>query len=157
MRFMQTEQHNTATDGVEVTREQVNDWLREQELCVFSSLDATGAPMSATVAFSVTVDGNLIVGTDENSRKSKNIDRDGRVAMTITDQNRRITVQLQGMAKKIPQEVFERTYEQEHYRLRPKSLPFKDEPGQCHILITPYHIKYSDVGAKPWAVTEFGS
>lgn len=154
---MQAQQNNTGTDERRVTREEVNDWFREQELCVFSTLDASGAPMSATVAFSVTVDGNLIVGTDENSRKSKNVDRDGHVAMTITDPNRRITVQLQGMAKKIPHDEFERTYEQEHYRLRPKSLPFRDEPGQCHILITPYHIKHSDVGAKPWAVTEFAA
>lgn len=137
------------------TRVQLNDWLRQQVLCVFSTLDATGAPMSATVAFSVTLDGKLIVGTDVNSRKSKNIDRDGRVAMTITDADDRKTVQLQGYAEKISEEVFAKKYETEHYRLRPQSLPFKDAPGQCHILITPHHIKFSDVGSRPWAITEF--
>jgi len=137
------------------THEELNNWLRAQELCVFSSLDATGAPMSATVAFSVTTDGDLIIGTDESSRKSGNVDRDGRVAMTITDPVRRVTCQLQGNAEKLSREVFEEKYAEEHYRLRPKSLPFKDAPGQCHILIKPTHIKFSDVRGFPWTVTEF--
>lgn len=154
---MQEQQKDSRVKGWSPTRGELDDWLRAQELCVFSTLDATGAPMSATVAFSVTVDGGLIVGTNENSRKSKNIDHDGRVAMTITDPERRITVQLQGHAEKIPHDVFERVYEKEHYRLRPKSLPFKNEPGQCHILITPSHIKFSDVRPHPWVVTEFTS
>ena len=152
---MQTQDLNKKADGFRPTREQVSEWLREQELCVFSTLDKTGAPMSATVAFSVTVDGNLIVGTDEQSRKSQNIDRDSRVAMTITDPERRITVQLQGTAEKISHEEFEHRYEREHYRLRPKSLPFRDKPGQCHILVTPTHLRFSDVSVYPWAITEF--
>lgn len=154
---MKIQEKDSNVTGWRPSREELNEWLRDQELCVFSTLDATGAPMGATVAFSVTKDGNLIVGTDENSRKSQNVDRDGRVAMTITDPERRVTVQLQGNAEKISHNVFERTYEQEHYRLRPKSLPFKDEPGQCHILITPYHIRFSDLQPYPWVITEFDS
>lgn len=145
------------TDGWQPTREEVDDWLRDQILCVLSTLDESGAPMSATVAFSVTRDGNLIVGTDEDSRKSHNIDRDDRVAMTVTDPERRITVQLQGTATKLTHADFESLYAKEHYRLRPNSLPFKDAPGQCHILIKPTHIKFSDVAAKPWAITEFNA
>ncbi|HRK40899.1 MAG TPA: pyridoxamine 5'-phosphate oxidase family protein [Candidatus Saccharibacteria bacterium] len=137
------------------TRDELNDWLREQELCVFSSLDATGAPMSATVSFSVTKEGDLLIGTDQGSRKSHNVDGDSRVAMTITDSERRVTCQLQGNASKLSREEFETTYAEEHYRLRPKSLPFKDVPGQCHILIKPTHIKFSDVRGYPWLVTEF--
>lgn len=152
---MQDQEKDNNVKGWQPTRNEVSDWLREQELCVFSTLDETGAPMSATTAFSVTTDGRLIVGTDEASRKSNNVDRDSRVAMTVTDPVRRVTVQLQGMAEKIPHDIFERDFEAEHYRLRPKSLPFKDEPGQCHILITPQHIKFSDVRPHPWVITEF--
>ena len=36
------------------TRDELNEWLKGQILCTLSTLDETGAPMGATVAFSVT-------------------------------------------------------------------------------------------------------
>lgn len=144
--------------GVEAfrpTREELNEWLKGQVLCTLSTLDETSAPMGATVAFSVTKNGELLIGTSETSRKSQNVDRDERVAVTVTDSEERLTAQIQGTACKLSQDVFERDYADEHYSQRPESLPFKDETGQCHILITPKHIRFSDVHVYPWAVTEF--
>jgi general stress protein 26 len=111
--------------------------------------------MSATVAFSVSKAGELIVGTSESSNKSQNVDRDPRVAVTITDAERRHTLQLQGLARKLSKAAFEADYAEEHYRQRPQSLPFKDDPGQCHIAITPTRMKFSDVSVFPWVITEY--
>ena len=137
------------------TRDELNEWLKGQVICTLSTLDETGAPMGATVAFSVTASGEMLIGTSETSHKSQNIDRDDRVAVTVTDSDERMTAQIQGVARKLSQDAFERDYADEHYSQRPESRPFKDEPGQCHILVTPKHIRFSDCRPHPWVVTEF--
>lgn len=142
-------------DAFRPTPAQVNEFIQEQVLGVLSTLDSEGAPMGATVALSTTLDGNILVGTSESSHKSQNIDGDSRVAITVTDPERRYTLQLQGTARKLGQQAFEAMYAEEHFRQRPQSLPFKDEPGQCHILIAPTHIRFSDCSVNPWVVTEF--
>jgi general stress protein 26 len=152
---MKTYDPNTSGEGFRPTREQVSEFIKGQVLGVISTLDSNGAPMSATVAFSVTPDGELIVGTSETSHKSQNIDGDPRVAVTITDPAKRYTLQLQGKAQKVTEETFEAKYAEDHYGQRPQSLPFKDKPGQCHILITPAHMRFSDCSTNPWAITEF--
>lgn len=139
------------------TREQVSEFIEQQVIGVLSTLDAEGAPMSATVAFSTTQDGGLIVGTAEASHKSQNIDGDDRVAVTVTDAERRYTVQLQGTAHKLGQHAFEATYAERHYSQRPESLPFRDKPGECHILISPTHVRFSDCSVSPWVTTEYDS
>lgn len=141
--------------GWKPTRFEVNEWLKTQVLGVVSTIDEKGQPMGATVAFSVTEKGELLIGTDENSRKSHNIDHNPHVAMTVTDADERLTVQLEGTARKLSNEEFESTYAAEHYSQRPQSLPFRDIPGQCHFVLTPSHIRFSYVKRQPWVITEF--
>jgi pyridoxine/pyridoxamine 5'-phosphate oxidase len=152
---MQTYDENSTAEAFRPTREQIYEFVRSQVLGVISTLDNDGAPMNATVAFSVTEDAKLIVGTSETSHKSQNIDGDSRVAVVITDVEKRYTLQVQGTARKVTQETFEAQYADEHYGQRPQSLPFKDKPGQCHILITPTHMRFSDCSTNPWAITEY--
>lgn len=152
---MKIQEKDSGTEGFRPTREQVNEWLREQVLCTLATLDETGAPTAATVAFSVTEAGELLIGTSEASRKSQNVDRDERVAVVVTDSEERITVQIEGTARKLAQKVFELSYAEEHYRQRPESLPFRDELGQTHILVTPSHVRFSDCRPHPWVFTEF--
>lgn len=146
---------NSRVEELRSTLAEVNQWLKGQVLCTLATLDKTGAPMVATVAFSVTEAGELLVGTKETSRKSQNIDGDERVAVVVTDSEARITVQIEGTARKLSQDDFDQNYAEEHYRQRPESLPFRDVPGQAHILITPSHVRHSNCRPYPWEVTEF--
>lgn len=148
-------QEKVAGEGWRPSREEINQFVIDQVIGVLSTLDETGAPMSATVALSVGKAGELIVGTSASSHKSQNIDRDPRVAVTITDAESRHTLQAQGLARRLTKTVFEADYAEEHYRQRPQSLPFKDDPNQCHIAVAPTHIKFSDVSVYPWVVTEY--
>lgn len=152
---MKTFEPGVASEPYRPDREQVRTFINQQVIGVLSTLGADGAPHAATVAFSAVKDGNLIVGTDENSEKSHNIDRDGRVAVTITDPEKRYTLQLQAHARKLAEQAFIALYATEHYALRPESLPFKDTPGQCHILLVPTSMKFSDCSVSPWEVTRF--
>lgn len=152
---MKTQDTGNKGNGFCPTRDQFNEWMRRQVLSTLSTLDHTGAPNSATVAFSVTDSGEYLIGTSESSRKSQNIDTDARVAMTVTDPDERMTVQLEAIAEKLSEDEFTEQYAEEHYRQRPESLPFRDEPGQCHILVKPTHIRFSDVHVYPWVITDF--
>lgn len=146
---------NESNPGWRPTREEVNEFLRDQILCVLSTLDKAGAPQGATVAFSVAKSGELIIGTSETSHKARNVEYDERVAMTVTDAGERFTVQIQGIARKLTEAEFVSSYADEHYAQRPESLPFKDLPGQTHILVTPQVIRFSDCNPHPWVITEF--
>lgn len=136
------------------TRTELSQFLKDQPLCTVATINPEGVPNAATVAFSETVKGDFIIGTDTKSRKSVNIDTNPNVAMTITDVDKRYTVQLEGLAHKLSPQEFE-LYAEEHYRQLPNSRPYKDAPGQVSIMIKPTHIRFSDVSSYPWVVTDF--
>ncbi len=141
-------------DGWAPSRGELDEWLKGRVLCSLSTLDAEGAPESATVAFSVAEDGGYIIGTSKDSHKAANLDGDNRVAMVVTDPETRYTVQIKGTAVKLAQTAFDALAD-EHYRQRPESLPFRDEPDQVHIKVTPHLIRFSDCSVHPWLVTEY--
>lgn len=153
---MKTQDMNNKSEGWQPSRSELSNFLRTQPLCTFSTVDAEGRPQGATVAFSETQDGDFIVGTSETSRKSANVDTNPNVAMTITDAERRYTVQLEGVARKLGAEAFV-AYADYHYDQLPASRPFRDTPGQVNILISPTHIRFSDCNPHLWVVTDFSS
>ena len=133
---MKTFDTNNHQPGWQPDRAELSDWLRSQVLCSLATLDSDGAPDIATVAFSETDQGDFIVGTSESSRKSSNVDGDPRAAIVVTDPSDRYTAQIKGVAKKLSDVAFA-SLADTHYSQRPESLPFKDEPGQTHILLSP--------------------
>ena len=137
------------------TKQDLIDFLDSQSLCTISSNGEGGYPNSATVAFSSNDNLEFIIGTNAKSRKASNFGRDNKVAMTITDAERRWTVQLEGDVSPLSWEEFEVTYSQKHYKKLPFSLPFKDIPDQTNFRIIPTHIKLTEANKKPWVVTEF--
>jgi hypothetical protein len=151
---MKTQDMTSGRVGFKPTRAELYTWLDGQILCVLSTLGKGGYPNSATVAFSQTKDLKFLFVTDELSRKAGNIGRDSRVAMTITDEDDRYTLQLEGDARALTWDEFAE-YEAHHYEKLPYSLPFKDIPGQQPFLITPTHMRFSDVSVRPWELTEY--
>jgi general stress protein 26 len=137
------------------TKQDLIDFLDSQMLCVISSNGEEGFPNSATVAFSSNDDLELIIGTNAKSRKAGNFGRDNKVAMNITDAERRWTVQLEGNVSELTWEEFEAKYSEKHYKKLPFSLPFKDIPDQTNFRIVPTHLKLTEANKKPWVVTEF--
>lgn len=151
---MKTQDMTPGRQGLTPTKAELYDWLDKQILCVVSSIGGGGYPNSATVAFSQTPDLNFLIITDGSSRKADNIRKDGRVAMTITNEDDRYTVQLEGDAHLLSWDEFE-VYDERHFKKLPYSLPFKDIPGQVPVFIAPTHIRFSDASVRPWALTEF--
>lgn len=145
---------NNQQPGWQPDRSELGDWLRSQVLCSLATLDTNGQPEVATVAFSETDQGDFIVGTSQSSRKSQNIDGDSRVAMVVTDPSDRYTAQIKGTAQKLSDVAFAALADT-HYKQRPESLPFKDDPSQTHILVSPEEVRFSDCSVSPWLTTTF--
>lgn len=150
---MKTQDMTSGRSGWKPNKAELYDWLDQQILCVIASHGDDGYPNTATVAFSQTRELDFVIITDQSSRKAKNIDHDNRVAMTITNENDRYTVQLEGSVRKLSWSEFTK-YEEYHYKKLPFSLPFKDIPGQVPYLVTPVHVRFSDVSVRPWETTD---
>lgn len=141
------------TQGFKPNNEELCQWLDKQILCTIASLGENGYPNAASVAFSQSDDLRFVIITDENSRKAGNIGRDSKVALTITNQDDRYTLQLEGNARQLTWDEFE-PFAEHHYAKLPFSLPFKDIPTQVPFVIEPTHMRFSDISVRPWELTE---
>lgn len=150
---MKTQDMSLGKQGFKPSKVELFDWLDKQILCTVATLGEGGYPNVATVAFSQSQDLQLVIITDKDSRKATNIARDQKVAVVITNEDERYTLQLEGSARQLSWGEFE-PYEVHHYKKLPFSLPFKDIPGQTPFLITPTHMRFSDVSVRPWELTE---
>jgi uncharacterized protein YhbP (UPF0306 family) len=151
---MATQKFTGNEKGLQPSMAEVAAFLNTQQLGRIATLGPIGQPQLANVAFSENDQLELIIGTSETSRKAGNIARDARVAFEATDPDKRYTVQFEGKARKLSREEFE-TRAAAHYDKLPGSLPFKDIEGQVNYLLEPTWVRFSDVSAYPWAVTEF--
>lgn len=143
------------TDKALPTHADLTEFLDNQVLCTISSIGEGGYPNAASVAFSSNDDLEFVVGTSTLSRKAANFARDSKVALTVTDAEKRWTVQLEGDVRPIDWDEFETKYSDKHYDKLPFSLPFKDLPDQTNYLIVPVHLKLTEADIIPWRVTEF--
>lgn len=137
------------------SKSDLTDFLDSQVLCTVSSIGEGGYPNAASVAFSSNDNLEFVIGTSTLSRKAANFARDAKVSLTITDADKRWTVQLEGDVRPLGREEFESRYSDKHYKKLPFSLPFKDLPDQTNFLITPVHMKLTEANVQPWRVTEF--
>jgi len=151
---MKIQEFNKERAGWRPTMEEVADFLDTQQLGTLATLGPNGQPQAARVAFSQNRQLELIIGTDEHSRKALNIEADPRVAYEVTDSQKRYTFQFEGMARRLSSEEFEPRAE-EHFRKLPGSLPFKDIEGQVYFLLEPVWARFSDCNPHPWVLTEF--
>lgn len=142
--------------GWKPTKDELYDWLDKQILCTIATIGEDTYPNAATVAFSQTKDLLFVIITDKDSRKANNIAHNNRVALTVTNQDDKYTLQLEGNARQLTWDEFA-SYSEHHYVKLPFSLPFKDIPGQTPFLITPIHMRFSDVSVRPWELTEIAN
>lgn len=142
------------TIGWQPTRQELSEFLCGQTICAVATIDSAGMPNGATVAFSETRAGEFIIGTHQSSRKARNLAKNPNVSMTITDEDKRYTVQLQGTAQQLTPQAFTPLSDY-HYEQLPFSLKYKDDPEQIHFLITPSFLRFSDCSVYPWVLSQY--
>ncbi len=135
------------------SRQELYDWLDKQILCVVATNGEVGYPNAAAVSFSQTDDLQFVIIADKDSRKVKNIARNDRVALTVTSEEDRYTLQLEGNAKPLTWDEFEK-HSERHYKKLPFLRSLKAAPGQVPFLVTPIHMRFCDITVHPWEFTE---
>ncbi len=150
---MKTQDMTPGRAGFKPSKAETYEWLDKQILCTIGTIGEGGYPNGATVAFSQTEALECVIITDTGSRKAANMRANSKVSLTITNENERYTLQLEGDARELSWDEFV-PYETHHYEKLPFSLPFKDIPGQTPFLITPTHLRFRDVSVRPWELTE---
>jgi hypothetical protein len=154
MDIMKIQDLSNRLPGWQPTITELADFLWSQPLGVLSTVGPNGEPEAAAVAFSENDRLELVFGTADASRKALNIAEDTRVAFTVTDPDKRYTVQLKGIAHRLTDEEFAERADV-HFAKLPASLPFRGLPGQAYFVVVPTFVKFSDCNPHPWEITEF--
>lgn len=136
------------------TKKELTEWLEKQWLCVIATNGNDGFPNAATVAFSHNDSFDFFIITDIATRKARNINRDKHVAVTITNEAERCTLQFEGEATQLSWQEFAPQIEHHHRKL-PFTAALSDIPGQTVFRITTSHAKFTDITVRPWELTEY--
>ncbi len=121
-------------------------------LCVLSTIHPDGSSQSAVVGFTSLHSGEYLIGTSEDSRKAKNLARNGAVSMVI-GWDKRTTLQIEGVARVLTHDEAQQ-YETIVAAKNPISGKYFNEPGQVHILVSPHWLRYTDLNVHPWDIHE---
>jgi len=133
---------------VQLTKEFLYRFLREQKLAVVSSLSANGAVESALVGIAVTGDLEIIFDTEKSSRKYRNILSHPAIAVVIGWENE-TTVQYEGIATELAGEEAA-AFREIYFAAFPGGRErFEKWPGLVHLLVRPKWIRYSNFNSPP--------
>jgi pyridoxine/pyridoxamine 5'-phosphate oxidase len=133
-------------------KEYFYNFLNNHTLAVISSIYEQGTPQAAVVGFVQTKELELIIGTDNSSRKYKNLQTNPKVALVIGWDNGE-TIQYEGSVRELsPEEIglVRGTY----WAKSPHTERNNENPGERYFIVSPSWIRYTDLKAKPWIVKE---
>ena len=127
--------------------------LRSQTHAVIATVNHENKPEAAFIGFAEAEDLTLIFGTETTMRKFKNIKVNPYVALTITDPEKRITVQYEGIASVLEDEE-RKKYKELYFRKTPSSQKYEGNLYQIYMKVIPTWIRYSDLNAEPDEIFE---
>lgn len=119
----------------------IRDFLKNRKHMIIAT-ESNGIPEAALVGFAAMEDLNLVFGTDTTTRKFQNIQNNSRVAIVVTDDERR-TVQFEGVVSVlIGQELAE--YKKVYFTKIPNAQKYEDKPNQIYLKVMPIWLRYTE-------------
>src|SRR6266436_4612421 len=76
------------------------DFLRQHQECVLATIGQDGRPQAAVVGYSENEMAELMFGTEDFTRKFKNLKRDSRVAVVVGFEGT-LSLQYEGVARQL--------------------------------------------------------
>lgn len=123
------------------------NYLRGEHLSVLTTVDSSGQPQAATMAFSETGNLELIFSTSNKTRKYKNLQNNKKVAVVVGMRfDPFITVQYEGAAHEATGEELDRV-KKVHTTKNEESKKYADSPDNRFFVVSPKWIRYWDVRA----------
>lgn len=135
------------------TKQQLLEFMNSRPLLALSTLNDEGKPESAVVGFGQTDGFELVFGTSAGSRKAHNIALNNDVSVVI-GWDKDGTLQYEGTAQLLDGDDAEK-YSELYFAKNPYARRNKDNSDECYFLIKPKWIRFTEVAANPWRISEF--
>lgn len=126
--------------------------MNAHELCVISTLGDNGQPQAAVVGFGQTEELQLVFATATTSRKARNIEANGAVAVVIGWEPQG-TVQYEGTARQLEGDEATR-FGEVYFAKNPAARKYRDLTKERFYVVEPKWIRFTDITARPWDITE---
>ncbi len=134
------------------TKGQIYDFLNSYQLGVLSTINDEGLPNAVIVGFGQTKDLEILFGTDNTSRKYKNLSSNPNAAFVIGGETPE-TIQYEGVARELSNSELD-LIRDNYWVKNPRAEKQHQNPNQRYFIITPTWIRYTDIRSKPWDITE---
>jgi len=129
-------------------------FIRRHPLAVVASVAATGAPQAAVVGIAVTDQVELVFDTLGDSRKARNLRRDGRAAVVIGWDEE--TLQLEGPTDEPSGPELERL-QRSYFQAFPDGRSRLSWPGLTYFRIRPTWARFSDFRSDPPRIVQLAA
>jgi len=134
-------------------KQKLLEFMRQVPLGVLATVSSDGLPQAALVAISENENLELFFGTSNASRKYQNVMKNPRVAVTLSKEQERTTVQYEGTAVAVAESERE-AVEAAHMAKNPGAKRFAQDPTQKYFKIVPIWVRYSNRGPAPHEIFE---
>ena len=140
-----------------MTRDALLQFMRSEKYAVQTSVSAAGSPQAAVVGIAVTDVFEIVFDTVASSRKAPNLRANPSIAFVIggTRDGDEQTVQYEGIADEPSGEELDRLCAV-YYAKFPDGRDRLAWPGLVYVRVKPTWIRYSNFGANPPEIVEFG-
>ena len=140
-----------------MTRDALLQFMRSEKYAVQTSVSAAGSPQAAVVGIAVTDAFEIVFDTVASSRKAPNLRANPSIAFVIggTRDGDEQTVQYEGIADEPSGEELDRLCAV-YYAKFPDGRDRLAWPGLIYVRVRPTWIRYSNFGANPPEILEFG-
>ena len=127
--------------------EQINDFLNHYKLAVVSTVNEKGLPNAAIVGFGQTKNQELLFGTDNTSRKYKNLSKNQNVAFTFGGETPE-TIQYEGLARELSESELD-LVRKNYWQKNPYAEKQHNNPAYRYFIVTPTLVRYTDLRTNP--------
>lgn len=134
------------------TTEELYEFLNSYQLAVVSTVNPEGLPSAAIIGFGQTKELELIFGTDNTTRKYKNLSHDKHVAFAIGGETPE-TIQYEGIARELDQSELD-IVRDNYWNKNPHAAARSKIPTQRYFIVKPTWLRYTDIRTTPWDITE---
>ncbi len=128
----------------------VKSFLKDHHVGVLSTSSTNGEPWGATIGFAHDDDLNFYFLTRANTLKFKNIEENPQAALTITDEEKQITVQTRGTISRVETSDYTEIVFKKLMETGPKASQWVPPVVKVHegdyrvLMLTPTKLQYAD-------------
>lgn len=134
------------------THSQLYDFLNSYNIGVISTVNQDGLPQGAIISFGQTKDLEIVFGTNNTTRKYQNLAGDPHIAFTIGGATLE-TIQYEGIVRELDKSELDIVRET-HWKKNPHLEKLSQIPEHRYFIASPSWIRYTNISAHPWDITE---